>query len=125
VFWVGVGLTALGAGITVWSGIDTKSNPGPSKVRETCRTSGSDSAACQDIYHQGLDKQHRTNILLGVSAGLGVTTAIVGAFLTDWSNDKRVIAPAAQHTAKSRRNFLIEPWFAIGSGASVGALGRF
>jgi hypothetical protein len=125
VFWVGAGLTAVVAGLSVWSGLDTQNNPGASKVRDTCRTSGADSSECQDLYHQGLDKQHRTNLLLGVTAGLAVTTGIVGLFLTDWRGGKPVARPDPERAAKSRRDFRIEPWFAIGSGASVGALGRF
>jgi hypothetical protein len=123
VFWVGVGLTAVIGGITVWSGLDTQKNPGPDKVRSECQANMSD---CQSLYQQGVDKQHRTNILIGTTAGLGVVTAVIGGFLTDWAGKKNSEpAPDAAEAAKLRRGFSIEPWVAIGGGASVGALGRF
>ncbi len=120
VFWVGVGLTAVVGGITVWSGIDTQNNPGPDKVRSECQANAAD---CQTLYNQGVDKQHRTNILIGSTAVLGVGTAVIGAFLTDWSGKKKA-EPAAE-AAKQDRGFSIQPWVSVGGGASVGALGRF
>jgi hypothetical protein len=123
VFWVGVGLTAVVGGITVWSGLDTQKNPGPDKVRSECQANMAD---CQTLYQQGVDKQHRTNILIGTTAGVGVVTAVIGGFLTDWGSKKNSEpAPDAAEAAKLRRGFSIEPWVAIGGGASVGALGRF
>jgi len=127
VFWVGVGLTAVAGGVTLWSGLDTQSNPGPDKVRDACKrlADGSQSADCDSLYNQGLDKQHRTNLLLGVTAGVGVATAVIGAFFTDWGRSNQP-ASDAEVAAKARpKGFSIQPWFAIGSGASVGALGRF
>ena len=123
VFWVGVGLTAVVGGVSVWSGLDTQSNPGPDKVRDTCRT-GTQPTECQSLYQQGLDEQHRTNALLGVTAGVGVATAVIGAFFTDWGGAAKPAAEAEQAHA-SRKSFSVEPWLSIGSGASVGALGRF
>jgi len=121
VFWVGVGLTAVAGGVSVWSGLDTQSSPGPDKVREACQAGADD---CQSLYQKGVDKQQRTNILLGVTAGVGVATAVIGAFFTDWSGVKKP-APAAEQARKTRPSFSVEPWLSIGSGASVGALGRF
>ncbi|HEY0464497.1 MAG TPA: hypothetical protein VGC79_09825 [Polyangiaceae bacterium] len=122
VFWVGVGLTAALGGVTVWSGIDTKNNPGADRVRDACNAGSPD---CDSLYNQGLGKQHRTNALLGVSAGLGVVTAVVGAFFTDWGGSKKP-APVAEEAAKAPgKSFSIQPWVSVGSGASVGALGRF
>lgn len=120
VFWVGVGLTAVAGGITIWSGLDTQSNPGADKVKSECQAGASD---CQTLYNQGVDKQHRTNILIGTTAVLGVGTAVIGAFLTDWSGKKKA-EPAAE-AAKRERGFSIQPWVSVGGGASVGALGRF
>ncbi|MEI9940555.1 MAG: hypothetical protein WDO69_25350 [Pseudomonadota bacterium] len=122
VFWVGVGVTAALGGVTVWSGIDTKNNPGADRVRQACSAGAPD---CDSLYHQGLDKQHRTNLLLGVSAGLGVATAVVGAFFTDWSGPKKPASDTEQAVKARPQGFSIQPWFAVGSGASVGALGRF
>ena len=120
VFWVGVGLTAVVGGITVWSGIDTQNNPGPDKVRSECQANASD---CQSLYNQGLDKQRRTNILIGTTAVLGVGSAVIGAFLTDWSGKKK--SEPAPEAARLDRGFSIQPWVSVGGGASVGALGRF
>jgi hypothetical protein len=123
VFWVGVGLTAVVGGISVWSGLDTQNNPGPNKVRDECQANKSD---CQSLYQQGVDKQHRTNILLGTTAGLGVVTAVIGGFFTDWGSKKKSEpSPDAAETGKLHKGFSIQPWIAIGGGASVGALGRF
>jgi len=125
-FWVGVALTGTLGGVTLWSGIDTQNNPGPDRVREACKPlpDGSHSSECDTLYNQGLDKQHRTNALLGVTAGLGVATAVVGAFFTDWGGSKKS-APAEAANRSKPKGFSIQPWFTVGSGASVGALGRF
>lgn len=127
VFWVGVGLTTVLAGTTVWSGLDTQNNPGPDRVREACvpQADGSHSSECDSLYNQGLDKQHRTNLLLGVSAGVGIATAVVGVFFTNWGGSKKS-ASSSEEAAKARpKGFSIQPWVSVGSGASVGALGRF
>ena len=124
-FWVGVALTgALGA-TTIWSGIDTKNNPGADAVRDACKTvdsSGAHSEQCNTLYDEGRSNQKRTNVLLGVTAGAGIATALVGVLFTDWGNSKKSEAAAAKARPKS---FSVQPWVAIGSGASVGALGRF
>ncbi|HEX3772954.1 MAG TPA: hypothetical protein VHV51_00750 [Polyangiaceae bacterium] len=123
VFWVGVGLTAVAGGVTVWSGLDTQNNPGPNKVRAECQAGADD---CNSLYQQGVDKQHRTNILIGTTAGLGVATAVIGAFFTDWSGKKSAApAPENSESASRARGFSIEPWLSFGGGASVGARGRF
>jgi len=122
VFWVGVGLTALTTGITVWSGLDTQNNPGPGRVRDAC--SAMPPTDCDRLYDQGRSKQTRTNVLLGVTGGVGVATAVIGAFFTDWSGGSKG-AHAAEAEGARRRTLSVEPWLTIGSGASVGALGRF
>jgi len=122
VFLVGVGLTAIAGGVTVWSGLDTQNNPGANHVRTECQMNAAD---CQSLYQQGLDKQHRTNLLIGVTAGVGIATGVIGAFFTDWSGSKKKASPAASEAARLHRSFEVEPWVSIGGGASVGALGRF
>jgi hypothetical protein len=126
VFWVGVGVTAVVGGISIWSGIDTQNNPGASKVRDACN---SGSADCNSLYDQGRSKQTRTNVLLGVTAVSGVATAVIGAFFTDWGGGSKPASPAAPSVEarafKSKSGFSVQPWFEVGSGASVGALGRF
>jgi hypothetical protein len=116
VFYIGTGLTLVAGAATAWSGIDTQNNPGTDRVREQCVGQGE---SCP-LYQEGLDKQRRTNILAGVTAGLGVATIVVGLGLTDWGgSDKAATARAAA------RRPAVEPWLGIGGGASVGAQGRF
>jgi hypothetical protein len=119
VFWVGVGLTAVAGGVTAWSGIDTINSPGADAVRERCIDE-----SCPE-YQEGRDKQTRTNILAGVTAGVGVATILVGVLATDWSGGKasKALAVPRQRSAGSRLG--IEPWVTIGQGATVGASGRF
>ena len=53
-------------------------------VHEVCANQGTE---CPE-YQESLDRQLRTNALIGVTAGVGVLTAIVGIFLTSWSADE-------------------------------------
>lgn len=87
-FVVGSVLT-VGAGVaTIISGVDALGNPGTEKVKKDCVGLGE---TCP-TYQQGLAAQTRTNVLIGVTAGVGVLTAVVGLFLTQWSSPKQ---PAA------------------------------
>src|SRR5262249_3117870 len=81
---------ALG-GVTVWSGIDTKNNPGPDAVRAACAGKGT---SCPE-YQDGLAKETRTNVLLGGAIGAAVLTGAIGAFFTNWGGG----TPAKQATA--------------------------
>jgi hypothetical protein len=120
VFFVCAGLTAALGGVTIWSGIDTQSSPGPDTVRTACVGKGQ---GCPE-YQEGLDKQRRTNILAGVTAGVGVVTILVGAFATDWSGRKRTAASATA-TPETERSF-VEPWLGLSDGVTLGgARGRF
>ena len=109
VFWVGVGLTVAAAGVTTWSGLDTLNDPGEERIRRDCSQGDT---SCE-LYQLGLSKQRRTNVLLGVTGGLGLGTILVGAVFTDWRG-----APA-------RTSGKLEPWLVIGEGALAGARGRF
>ncbi len=117
VFWSSVAVTGVLAGVSTWSGIDTQNNPGPDRIKAECtREEGSDCA----LYQEGLDKQTRTNVLWGVTAGAAVISAVIGAAFTDWSDDDK--------TAKSGPG--LKPWLNIADGeyadaVSVGASGRF
>jgi hypothetical protein len=82
VFVALAGITAVGAGATIVSGLDARNNPGPDAVRRDCVGQGE---TCP-TYQRGLDAQLRTNILLGATAGLAVVTAVVGVFFTEWSS---------------------------------------
>jgi hypothetical protein len=73
IFYVGVGVTAVLAGVTVWSGIDTN------KAR-----SDFDARPTQSGLDEGKAKQSRTNLLIGATAAAGVGTAVIGIFFTDW-----------------------------------------
>jgi hypothetical protein len=78
-FLGGAVLTAAAGGVTIWSGIDATNNPGTEAVRAGCVGQGTE---CQ-LYQDGLAAEMRTNILIGVTAGLGATTLVL-AILTDW-----------------------------------------
>jgi hypothetical protein len=81
VFYVGAGLTAIGAGLTVASGVDT----------ENTKTAY-DHAPSSSLLSDGNSKQDRTNILFWTTLGLGVTTGALAIFLVDWGHTARVQA---------------------------------
>jgi len=115
VFYVGAGVTAVLAGVTVWSGVDTLNNPGKERVRNECS-----SEDCQ-LYQDGLGRQHRTNALIGVTLGVGAATALVGLLATDWSGSRA----APQDSAKRLRPRLdVAPWGSA-QGGGLQAFGRF
>src|SRR5690606_37522280 len=69
-----IALSVATAGVgaaTIWSGVDTLNNPGTDAVREACRGQGT---ACPE-YQLGREKQLRTNILIGATAGTALLTA--------------------------------------------------
>lgn len=113
VTYVGAGLTLALAGATIWSGIDTKNNPGREAVELQCLDLGESCPAYQD----GRDRQLRTNILLGTTIGVAAATGVVGLLLTNWSGRSseapstglRVVPQVAGYT----------------SGFALGAEGRF
>jgi hypothetical protein len=131
IFWVGAGLTAVVGGTTIWSGIDTLNNPGKDRIRNECVAGDTD---CP-VYQEGLSHQRRTNVLIGVTAGLGVATALVGVLATDWSGGEAAPAdqpenPDEYPVAKRRKERTaararIVPWVTVGNGALIGAEGRF
>jgi hypothetical protein len=92
VFITLLSLTAVSGGILVWSGIDTINNPGVNAVRQACFPTNQPN--CQALYQQGLDNQTRTNVLIGVTGGLGLLT-FVSVFFTQWSHPKteRAVEP--------------------------------
>jgi hypothetical protein len=73
VFVTGAALTGVAVGLTIASGVDTDN------ALTTFEAHGS-----QTNLTSGLDKQLRTNILLGASIGLGAATAVVGIWLVGW-----------------------------------------
>lgn len=106
----GAVVTGVLAGVSIWSGLDTKSNPGPDKVKEACVGKGD---TCPE-YRDGLAKQSRTNLLFGLTAGAAVVTGVIGVAFTDWGSGEKA--------SRTR----IVPVAAVGDkGATVGAVGRF
>jgi hypothetical protein len=85
VFFLSAGATTILAGVTIWSGVDTVNHPGEDAVRAACAGKGTD---CPE-YEEGVGKQIRTNVLLGVTAGMAALTGVVGIFVTDWSGSRR------------------------------------
>lgn len=125
VFWVGAGVTAALGAVTIWSGLDTAENPGEDAVRAACRD---DLPTCDSLYEDGRSRQTRTNVLLGVTAGLGLGTILVGALATDWGgNDAVEVGGVRAHrgTLRSKSRARLVPWLVVGDGALVGAEGSF
>ena len=80
-FFIGAGLTAVGIGATVFSGLDAQNHPGVDAVKRDCVGLGE---SCP-TYQKGRDAQTRTNIILGVTGGVALATAVIGVFFTQWS----------------------------------------
>lgn len=70
---------ATGA-VMVWSGVDTNNE---AEIYEAAIDAG-DISRAQDLLRRGEDLERRTNILIGVTAGMAALT-LVSAILTDWS----------------------------------------
>jgi len=118
IFFVGAGLTAVLGGVTVWSGIDTVKHPGADRVKKECGTQGE---SCQ-LYQDGLSKQRRTNVLIGVTAGVGLATALVGVLATDWTGGKKSREEKAASRLRPRVD--VAPWASLDAGG-LQAVGRF
>jgi len=91
VFITLLSLTAVSGGILIWSGIDTLNNPGPDYVKANCVGQGEQCPA----YQQGVASQTRTNVLIGVTGGLGLLT-FVSVFLTQWSHPHKEAGPKVE-----------------------------
>lgn len=99
-FYVGLGATAVLAGATVWSGLDTNS------ARDDF-----DKNPSQDALDEGESKQSRTNLLLGTTAVVGVATGVIGAFFTDFSSKKTPKEPVEDEVSFKLR--LAPGYFAV------------
>lgn len=98
VFVVGAVLAVGGGVATAISGVDTLNNPGSDKVRAACAGKGEQ---CPEYQH-GLASQTRTNVILGATLGVGVITAVIGLFFTQWSSPKTArVAPVLEVGAAS------------------------
>lgn len=81
-FWIAFAATAavgVGAGI---SAIDTASKHAEFEEEPT-----------DERAVEGEAAQTRTNVLLGVTGGLAVVTAVVGLFIVDWNRDDVALGP--------------------------------
>ncbi len=77
---VGVGLTAVAGTVAVIFGLDVVN-----------QKAAFDKDPTQSNLDTGKSKQLRTNIMLGVTAGLGVLTGVAAIWLVDWhSGDRNV-----------------------------------
>jgi hypothetical protein len=128
VFFTAAGVTTVIAGVTAWSAIDMRSNPGKAKVEADCIDLGS---ACP-TFQDGLSAQRRTNTLLGVSAGALVATGVLGLFFTDFHPASPPATAGRPDAARSRVSLrpVVAPIVpaggpAGGSGLHVGAYGTF
>lgn len=130
VFWIGAGLTGALGIATTWSGIDTLNNPGKQAIKDNCYGKGT---SCPE-YQEGLSNQRRTNVLLGATAAVGVTTILIGVLATDWggsSAEPESDKPEDEYafgkarTQRKRSSAEVHPWFVVGNGALLGAEGRF
>lgn len=75
VFGIGLAVTAASGGLLIWSGVDTLA--GVDAYEESPTPEG---------FSDGQDRELRTNVLIGITAGLGLLT-VVFALLTDWDGD--------------------------------------
>jgi hypothetical protein len=92
---VGGILTAIGAGLTVASGLDTLS-----------QRSQFDKDPSQTNLDSGRSKQVRTNIMLGATATIAVLTGACAIWLVDWhSKDRSVQAGAGLGEIRVRGTF--------------------
>jgi len=93
-FYVAAGLTGVMLGVTAWSGADTKS-----------RRKDFDAAPTHEGYLDGVSAQKRTNILLGVSIGLGLVSAGLGVFAVKWDSGTTATVSVAPNGANLRVHF--------------------
>jgi hypothetical protein len=73
-FFVSLGATAAAGGLALWSGLDTVQARNAWDAHPTAAG-----------LEEGRDKQLRTNVLLGATAGLALVSGALGVFATDWS----------------------------------------
>jgi tetratricopeptide (TPR) repeat protein len=80
VFIVAAGLTAVAGGVLIWSGIDTlTANDNYVAAADANRPL----ADIESLYGSAMDAQTRTNVMIGVTSALAITSVIL-IFFTDW-----------------------------------------
>ena len=88
--------------VTVWSGINA--NNGVDAFEAAARTANSPGInaggfptpadEAQALLDEGNRRERRTNILIGVTAGMAATTAVLGVF-TNWKKESREVGERA------------------------------
>jgi tetratricopeptide (TPR) repeat protein len=87
--YVGAGLTLALGGVAVWSGLNTlDANKTYEDWAKDASPSDKNYKAGKDLYDDGVKRQIRTDILIGSAATVGVVTAVVAVFFTDWKGEK-------------------------------------
>jgi len=95
-FFSSLGATVAMGAVTVWSGIDA--NKGVEAYEAAARTANSPginngasptpAELAQSLLDEGRKKERRTNVLIGITAGMAATTAVLGVF-TNWKGESR------------------------------------
>jgi hypothetical protein len=93
-FFVAAGVTGVLLGVTAWSGFDTQS-----------RRKDFDAAPTHEGYLDGVAAQKRTNILLGVTIGVGLASAGIGVFAVKWDSGTAATVSVAPNGANLRVQF--------------------
>lgn len=103
-FFAGLGLTAVAGATTIGSGVDAATKHGRF-VDDRCALSvgqrKASDASCTLLAREGSSAQLRTNVLAGITGGLGLATALVGAFGVRWSTPVRAAHVELSPTAVS------------------------
>lgn len=86
VFTAGAALTVASGAVLLWSGLDTLA------ARDAF-----DESPTQDRLDDGLSGQTRTNVFIGITAGLAAVTGVLGIF-TDWDGAPPPVAAAVDDT---------------------------
>lgn len=100
VFAVGAGLTAVSAGLLVWSGLDTLA------ARDAYVQSPSEAG-----YNHGVALELRTNALVVSTAVFGVSAAVVGVLFTRWGAPRAGGARVALTPAAGGRGLGVVGYF--------------
>jgi hypothetical protein len=104
VFWIGLGATVASGAALTWSGVDTLS------ARDAYLQQPTEAG-----FNDGVSREVRTDALVAATATLGLATAVVGAFLTEWSGG-----------SSERAGLRAVPSVALGDGrAQVTVIGSF
>ena len=102
---IGAGLTAVAGGLSVWSGLDTKSTH-DDFTAERCASQRS--TACDELASSGKSAETRSNVLFVTTGVLGLATLATAVFFVDYGG-------RASTTSTSAKGLRVLP--AIGTNA--------